>query len=1218
MRITTLGGISFGSTGTAYGSSGQVLTSGGDASPTWTTPTTGTVTGSGAATQVAFWDGTSSLSGNSDLWWDNTNGHLGIGDTTPGSRLKVTSGTSETSIYTVDINHVRNDANVSTMAMRLNVDLSGADTTTADRTNYGLFVDTDSSANGDATHEHRIRGVGSFVNFTGFTDVAQGGHFLAESNYLLGKTAQLVGVYAQAAHDTSSTDGGVSNMYGVFGTSSIQDLGDVDNAFGGYFSVSISTNRGNANVGVTKGVEGHIDIDKAETITYGEMMAVSGIIDNNEGTVPTFGNQYLFKGDYQGTKGGNAYGIYCEGDKHYFDGNVGIGTTSPGYPFSLESATTGLISRIYNTNADGQGLLIRAGATTSATRVFQAASSDDTKIMTVNSNGNVGIGTTSPSNKLEVVGSNAVRIHDGTDQGSIFFRGDRDDVYIKESNYQLLFGAPSGMVFELDTNLNDNDVFNVMHRGSSRMYINGASGNVGIGTTSPSTRLEVSASATTSVDIAHFSNSNGSAKIKHSLDGVGSGQISIFDASNNEDIRLSTQSDSWFNAGNVGIGTTNPGYKLHVDDNTAYGGIFIEGDNAPGLTIRDNSGTSESKIYVQSTSGSQGNLRISSDNNNTATTPTIEFLIGNSHKMRILDNGNVGIGATAPLAKLQVGLSTSNSGSTVAMFGAANSGILSALSLVNTLGNAVTGQGVALDFHVNSSYSPTGRIATVSESTGTPAALAFYTYNGGLIEKMRINSAGNVGIGTTSPSAKLDIHHFTSGGNDDLLNIGLDATNPTRAKIYTENYDGNFGLWDSGSTQQVKVSSDGNSYFNGGNVGIGTTSPSSKLNISSASYNDHITLTRASDELGISVSGGQLTFEGGVSPFNNNDKDLGRSDKHWREAFVYSLRSGGALQFKTNGNNERMRITSAGNVGIGVTSPIGKLNVSKDSTTDGLSQAITVSSSSVSTKRMNLGYVPGSNYAFIDVINYAISNTNQALSLQPNGGNVGIGTTSPIAPLHITGPAPIATQPVIKVERTSPVVDYQDTNPTNGYLFFTERFSNLAGSVISTRKVMQNPGGEGVYTNFNHGLLTGQGTEHNQRNNSFHWKIDNSTNEVLTINTSGNVGIGTTSPSYKLDVSGNGRFTSTVTAANFILSSDERLKENIKKACDNRIKADWKTFELKTDKGQKRYGVIAQELEKTNPEFVREDTQGFKSVAYIDLLIAKIAELEARLEKAGI
>ena len=54
---------------------------------------------------------------------------------------------------------------------------------------------------------------------------------------------------------------------------------------------------------------------------------------------------------------------------------------------------------------------------------------------------------------------------------------------------------------------------------------------------------------------------------------------------------------------------------------------------------------------------------------------------------------------------------------------------------------------------------------------------------------------------------------------------------------------------------------------------------------------------------------------------------------------------------------------------------------------------------------------------------------------------------------------------------------------------------------------------------------------------------------------------------------------------------------------------------MNSDKGQSRYGVIAQELEEKHPEFVRTDDEGIKSVAYIDLLIAKIAELEARLEK---
>jgi hypothetical protein len=175
-----------------------------------------------------------------------------------------------------------------------------------------------------------------------------------------------MGLQAQASHDSSSTNGGVSNMYGVYGVASIQDLGDVDNAYGGLFMTNITSTRGAANVGITKGVEGKVTIDKAETITYNAMTAVSGIIDNNETTFPTFGNQYLFKGDYQGTKGGNAYGIYTEGDKHYFDGNIGIGNTSATSRLTVQESgiTTKIATVTIGDTIAGASLTLRGGSPT--------------------------------------------------------------------------------------------------------------------------------------------------------------------------------------------------------------------------------------------------------------------------------------------------------------------------------------------------------------------------------------------------------------------------------------------------------------------------------------------------------------------------------------------------------------------------------------------------------------------------------------------------------------------------------------------------------------------------------------------------------------------------------------------------------------------------------------------------------------------------------------
>ncbi len=114
----------------------------------------------------------------------------------------------------------------------------------------------------------------------------------------------------------------------------------------------------------------------------------------------------------------------------------------------------------------------------------------------------------------------------------------------------------------------------------------------------------------------------------------------------------------------------------------------------------------------------------------------------------------------------------------------------------------------------------------------------------------------------------------------------------------------------------------------------------------------------------------------------------------------------------------------------------------------------------------------------------------------------------------------------------------------------------------------------------------------------------------------GEILVGSAGSFFKVNSAGTVTSASTMTATNFVLSSDKRLKKDIQDFdYEQHIKMDVKTYELKNEHGVKRTGVIAQELEENHPEFVRTNDEGIKSVAYIDLLIAKIAELEARLEK---
>ena len=107
-----------------------------------------------------------------------------------------------------------------------------------------------------------------------------------------------------------------------------------------------------------------------------------------------------------------------------------------------------------------------------------------------------------------------------------------------------------------------------------------ASGNLGIGTTSPDTALTVKSSGTTTT-FASFVNSSGNGKFEFREGGSNTQIFQGFDASNNEQIRLNPTSDSFINGGNVGIGISSPSFTsgngLHLADNFFAG--FGTGEN---------------------------------------------------------------------------------------------------------------------------------------------------------------------------------------------------------------------------------------------------------------------------------------------------------------------------------------------------------------------------------------------------------------------------------------------------------------------------------------------------------------------------------------------------------------------------------------------------------------------------------------------------------------
>jgi hypothetical protein len=203
---------------------------------------------------------------------------------------------------------------------------------------------------------------------------------------------------------------------------------------------------------------------------------------------------------------------------------------------------------------------------------------------------------------------------------------------------------------------------------------------------------------------------------------------------------------------------------------------------------------------------------------------------------------------------------------------------------------------------------------------------------------------GNVGIGTSSPTAKLEVAggNIVSKAGTQYGGIAVrDNNNNTTGYIIgtsATNDSGQIGLL-SGAVQKVTINSSGDTYFNGGNVGIGTTNPVGKLTIKGG------TTTDTTPELKIEGVSGSFDFHNSAQGGNYNpivqagDKTIIFSNG--------STESGNLTIAPWSTSEKGIRLTSDGNVGIGTSAPTAKLEVAGDIKASGAVRSTTTCKSFV-------------------------------------------------------------------------------------------------------------------------------------------------------------------------------------------------------------------------------------------------------------------------------
>jgi hypothetical protein len=351
--------------------------------------------------------------------------------------------------------------------------------------------------------------------------------------------------------------------------------------------------------------------------------------------------------------------------------------------------------------------------------------------------------------------------------------------------------------------------------------------------------------------------------------------------------------------------------------------------------------------------------------------------------------GNVGIGTTAPNASLNVV-------SSMPILRLGNS------TAINSVGSVLS----QIDF--TDSYQMSGaegRIAAVRGATGSggfyPTDLVFSAMNNGstLIEAMRIRYNSNVGIGTTNPGNKLSVSGDVGIIGANKLILASDLTNPAYIK----------GRWVDNNNSGIdfhvfnaSVDTTSLSLRENGFVGIGLTNPAYKLDV-----NGTVNINGALTQGGAIAYLGNYNLAGTNYPRSGNDLAIGwnwtngsRDMSFWNT----DVSATAAFSFKqltgASSKSDLLTILSNGNVGIGTVYPAAKLQVIPAS-----GYAIDAGNYKIG----NLAVPTASNdavtKAYVDSTgaNTLWGGTAAGNAWSNNSGNIGIGTTNPGQKLEVNG-----------------------------------------------------------------------------------------------------------------------------------------------------------------------------------------------------------------------